>query len=71
MSNPEYWVAYEAEEALGKLQETFQSWRIDVGLTSAEVAERMGVRTPTVSKMEKMPQKWVMGRYYATLELVG
>lgn len=57
MNDPEYRVAYEAEEALEKLQETLQSWRIDAGLTSAEVAERMGIKPPTVSKMEKNATK--------------
>lgn len=53
----EYRAAYEAEEALEKLQETLQSWRIDAGLTSAEVAERMGIKPPTVSRMEKNATK--------------
>ncbi|MEQ4676786.1 helix-turn-helix transcriptional regulator [Providencia vermicola] len=57
MHDPEYRAAYEAEEALEKLQETLQSWRIDAGLTSAEVAERMGVKPPTVSRMEKNATK--------------
>lgn len=57
MNDPEYRAAYEAEEALEQLQETLQSWRIEAGLTSAQVAERMGVKPPTVSRMEKNATK--------------
>jgi DNA-binding XRE family transcriptional regulator len=57
MNDPEYRAAYEAEEALEQLQETLQNWRIEAGLTSAQVAERMGVKPPTVSRMEKNATK--------------
>jgi DNA-binding XRE family transcriptional regulator len=57
LQDPEYRAAYEAEEALERLQETLQSWRVEAGLTSAQVAERMGVKPPTVSRMEKNATK--------------
>lgn len=57
MQDPEYQAAYEAEEALERLQTTLQDWRVDAGLTSAQVAERMGVKPPTVSRMEKNATK--------------
>ncbi|WP_181955597.1 helix-turn-helix domain-containing protein [Rahnella variigena] len=57
MQDPEYKAAYEAEEALERLQTTLQDWRVEAGLTSAQVAERMGVKPPTVSRMEKNATK--------------
>nr|WP_255417027.1 helix-turn-helix transcriptional regulator [Photorhabdus sp. CRCIA-P01] len=30
-----------------------RSWREQAGLTSAQVAERMGVKPPTISRLEK------------------
>lgn len=57
MQDPEYREAYEAEEARERLQETLYGWRSKAGLTSAQVAERMGVKPPTVSRMEKNATK--------------
>jgi len=57
MQDPEYRAAYEAEMALERLQETLQYWRAEAGLTSAQVAERMGIKPPTVSRMEKNATK--------------
>lgn len=57
MHNPEYRAAWEAEEVLECLQETLQKWRAEAGLTSAQVAERMGVKPPTVSRMERNATK--------------
>lgn len=57
MRDVEYRAAYEAEEALERLQETLEGWRIEAGITSAEVAERMGIKPPTVSRMEKNATK--------------
>ncbi|MGB7803626.1 helix-turn-helix domain-containing protein [Buttiauxella sp.] len=57
MKDPEYRAAYESEEALESLQATLQNWRIEAGLTSAQVAERMGIKPPTVSRMEKNATK--------------
>ena len=53
MSDPEYSTAYEAEESSEQLQETLATWRKEAGLTSAQVAERMGIKAPTISRMEK------------------
>jgi len=57
MRDTEYRAAYESEEALERLQETLHGWRVEAGLTSAEVAERMGIKPPTVSRMEKNATK--------------
>lgn len=57
MQDPEYRAAYEEEMALERLQETLQGWRVEAGLTSAQVAERMGIKPPTVSRMEKNATK--------------
>lgn len=57
MRDLEYRKAYEAEEALENLQNTLCEWRTMAGLTSAQVAERMGVKPPTVSRMEKHATK--------------
>ncbi|MGC6031503.1 helix-turn-helix domain-containing protein [Enterobacter kobei] len=57
MRDAEYRAAYEAEEALEQLQKTPHGWRVEAGLTSAEVAERMGIKPPTVSRMEKNATK--------------
>jgi Helix-turn-helix. len=57
MRDAEYRAAYEAEEVLEQLQETLHVWRVEAGLTSAEVAERMGIKPLTVSRMEKMRPK--------------
>lgn len=57
MHDPEYREAYEAEVARERLQETLYGWRNKAGLTSAQVAERMGVKPPTVSRMEKNATK--------------
>ena len=53
MHDPEYRAAYEAEDASEQLRETLASWRKEAGLTSAQVAERMGIKAPTISRMEK------------------
>lgn len=48
MRDPDYRAAYEAEEARERLQAT-----LEAGLTSAQVAERMGVKPPTVSRWRR------------------
>lgn len=53
MQDAEYRAAYEAEERKERLQALLLEWRKHAGLTSAQVADRMGVKPPTVSKMEK------------------
>ena len=52
MSDPEVQAAYEAEERKERLQAMLAEWRNHAGLTRAQVAERMGVTPPTVSRME-------------------
>ncbi len=52
MSDPEVQAAYEAEERKERLQIMLAEWRRHAGLTRAQVAERMGVTPPTVSRME-------------------
>ncbi|NHB93615.1 XRE family transcriptional regulator [Photorhabdus cinerea] len=52
MKDPEYRAAYEAEERKEKLQALLAEWRNNAGITRAQVAERMGVKPPTVSRME-------------------
>ncbi|WP_387467864.1 helix-turn-helix domain-containing protein [Photorhabdus sp. RM323S] len=52
MKDPEYRAAYETEERKEKLQALLAEWRRNAGITRAQVAERMGVKPPTVSRME-------------------
>lgn len=52
MSDPEVQIAYEAELRKERLQAMLAEWRKSAGLTRAQVAERMGVTPPTVSRME-------------------
>lgn len=52
MENPEFKAAYEAEARKERLQATLMEWRKIAGLTRAQVAERMGVKPPTVTRME-------------------
>lgn len=53
LQDPQYRAAWEAEERKSRLQTLLKEWRQHAGLTSAQVAERMGVKPPTVSRMEK------------------
>lgn len=52
MSDSDVQVAYEAELRKERLQAMLAEWRKSAGLTRAQVAERMGVTPPTVSRME-------------------
>ena len=49
MNDHEYSAAFEAEEASELLRETLATWRKDAGLTSAQVAERMGKNAARMS----------------------
>ncbi|WP_426575388.1 helix-turn-helix domain-containing protein (plasmid) [Xenorhabdus stockiae] len=55
--NPEFMQAFnENKQALElhiQLQEKMKSWKEQSGLTSAQIAEKMGVTPPTISKLEK------------------
>ncbi|WP_312243038.1 helix-turn-helix transcriptional regulator [Pantoea sp.] len=53
MESQEFRSAYEAELRKERLQALLMEWRHHAGITSAQVAERMGVKPPTVSRMEK------------------
>lgn len=57
MQDAEYLAAYEEESTQDSLRDTLEDWRKSAGLTSAQVAERMGVKPPTVSRMEKNASK--------------
>lgn len=52
MSDPDVKAAYEAEIRKERLQSVLAEWRNHAGLTRAQVAERMGVKPPTVTRME-------------------
>lgn len=52
LSDPAVQAAMEAEERKARLQAMLAEWRSHTGLTRAQVAERMGVTPPTVSRME-------------------
>ncbi|PHM60596.1 transcriptional regulator [Xenorhabdus stockiae] len=55
--NPRFKAALaEEEKALEltiEMQNMLAEWRRNAGLTSAQVAERMGIKPPTVSRIEK------------------
>ncbi len=52
MADPELQAAWEAEARKLRLQAMLAEWRNHAGLTRAQVAEKMGVTPPTVSRME-------------------
>lgn len=52
MADPTLQAAYDAEMRKMRLQDMLAEWRSHHGLTRAQVAERMGVTPPTVSRME-------------------
>jgi HTH-type transcriptional regulator / antitoxin HipB len=53
MQDAEYRAAYETEERKERLQALLSEWKNNAGLTSAQIAERMGITPATVSRMEK------------------
>lgn len=53
MEREEFRLAYEAEERRERMQALLAEWRDHAGLTSAQVAERMGIAAATVSRLEK------------------
>ncbi len=53
MRDPAYRVAYEAELEQERLQETLTTWRKNAGLTSAQVAERMGIKPRQLAGWKK------------------
>jgi len=53
MKDPEVAAAYEQEKRNYELQETLAAMRSRAGLTSTQVAQRMGITPPAVSKLER------------------
>lgn len=52
LSQPDVKAAFNAEERRERLREMLAQWRNHAGLTRAQVAARMGVSAPTVSRMD-------------------
>lgn len=52
MQDTEYQAAYAEEERKERLKSTLAEWRKLDNLTKAEVAKRMGVKPPVVSRLE-------------------
>ncbi|MDP1233306.1 helix-turn-helix transcriptional regulator, partial [Klebsiella pneumoniae] len=52
LSQPEVQAAFDAQERQHRLRTMLAQWREQAGLTRAQVAQRMGVSAPTVSRME-------------------
>jgi len=53
LSNPEVLKHYLQEKRNYELQETLADMRAQAGLTSSQVAQRMGISQPSVSKLER------------------
>ncbi|MBV8044798.1 helix-turn-helix transcriptional regulator [Pluralibacter sp.] len=52
LAQPGVQAAFDAEERQERLREMLAQWRQHAGLTRNQVALRMGVSAPTVSRME-------------------
>lgn len=52
LSQSEVQTAFDAQERKERLRLMLAQWRNQAGLTRAQVAQRMGVSAPTVSRME-------------------
>ena len=52
LSDPEVQAAFDTEARKARLQQMLAQWREHAGLTRAQVAQRMGVSAPTVTRME-------------------
>nr|WP_275985967.1 helix-turn-helix domain-containing protein [Enterobacter quasiroggenkampii] len=52
LSNSEVQASFDAEERKERLLEMLVQWGDHAGLTRVQVAERMGVSAPTVSRIE-------------------
>lgn len=57
LSNPEVRAAYEEEVAREAVQLKLAEWRANAGLTSSQVAERLGVAPSTISRLENNGHK--------------
>lgn len=52
LTQPDVQAAFDAQERKERLRTMLAQWRHHAGLTRAQVAQRMGVSAPTVSRME-------------------
>ncbi|WP_174891492.1 helix-turn-helix domain-containing protein [Candidatus Hamiltonella defensa] len=57
LQNPDVMAAYLAEKKEEELQELLADLRRKAGINSTQVAERMGITQPAVSKLEKNVSK--------------
>ena len=57
LKNPDVMAAYLAEKKEEELQELLADMRRRAGINSTQVAERMGITQPAVSKLEKNASK--------------
>lgn len=57
LQNPDIMAAYLAEKKEEELQELLADLRRRAGINSTQVAERMGITQPAVSKLEKNASK--------------
>ncbi|EIB3086639.1 helix-turn-helix domain-containing protein [Escherichia coli] len=57
LQNPDVMAAYLAEKKEEELQELLADLRRKAGINSTQVAERMGITQPAVSKLEKNASK--------------
>ena len=57
LQNPDVMAAYLLEKKEEELQELLSDMRRQAGLNSTQVAERMGITQPAVSKLEKNASK--------------
>ncbi|ECN5336809.1 helix-turn-helix transcriptional regulator [Salmonella enterica subsp. enterica serovar Give] len=57
LQNPDVMAAYLAEKKEEELQELLANLRRRAGINSTQVAERMGITQPAVSKLEKNASK--------------
>lgn len=57
LQNPDVMAAYLAEKKEEELQELLADMRRNAGMNSTQVAERMGITQPAVSKLEKNASK--------------
>jgi predicted XRE-type DNA-binding protein len=57
LQNPEVMAAYLAEKKEEELQELLTDLRRRAGINSTQVAERMGITQPAVSKLERNASK--------------
>ncbi|MBT0310725.1 helix-turn-helix domain-containing protein [Morganella morganii] len=57
LSDPEVNAIYEAELRAERIREQLLSWRCSAGLTSSQVAARLGITPAAVSRTERNAEK--------------